>query len=54
MREWDDMADAGGQDTNTVVSRPNAGRRDPYEVLGLPRDATDQQIKSTYRKLALK
>ncbi|XP_024380579.1 chaperone protein dnaJ 15 isoform X2 [Physcomitrium patens] len=48
------MADAGGQDTNTVVSRPNAGRRDPYEVLGLPRDATDQQIKSTYRKLALK
>lgn len=50
-----DMADTtGGQEPGTVVSRPNAGRRDPYEVLGLPRDATDQQIKSTYRKLALK
>lgn len=48
------MADTGGQDGSTAASRLNAGRRDPYEVLGLPRDATDQQIKSTYRKLALK
>ncbi len=29
-------------------------KRDYYEVLGLPRDATDVQIKSAYRKLALK
>ncbi|HEX5474936.1 MAG TPA: molecular chaperone DnaJ [Vicinamibacterales bacterium] len=29
-------------------------RRDYYEVLGVPRDATDQQLKSAYRKLALK
>ena len=29
-------------------------RRDYYEVLGVPRDANDQQIKSAYRKLALK
>ena len=29
-------------------------RRDYYEVLGVPRDASDQQIKSAYRKLALK
>jgi molecular chaperone DnaJ len=29
-------------------------KRDYYEVLGLGRDATDQQIKSAYRKLALK
>ncbi|EFJ08891.1 hypothetical protein SELMODRAFT_446768 [Selaginella moellendorffii] len=28
--------------------------RDPYEVLGVPRDATAQQIKSAYRKLALR
>lgn len=29
-------------------------RRDPYEVLGLNRNSTDQEIKSAYRKLALK
>lgn len=29
-------------------------KRDYYEVLGIDRNATDQQIKSAYRKLALK
>jgi molecular chaperone DnaJ len=29
-------------------------KRDYYEVLGIARDASDQQIKSAYRKLALK
>ena len=29
-------------------------RRDPYEVLCVTRDSTDQEIKTAYRKLALK
>ena len=29
-------------------------KRDYYEILGVPRDANDQTIKSAYRKLALK
>ncbi|CAN0876197.1 Chaperone protein dnaJ 15 [Linum grandiflorum] len=29
-------------------------RRDPYEVLSVTRDSTDQEIKTSYRKLALK
>jgi DnaJ-class molecular chaperone len=32
----------------------SATKRDYYEVLGLEREANDQQIKSAYRKLALK
>ena len=29
-------------------------KRDCYEVLGVARDASDQEIKSAYRRLALK
>jgi len=31
-----------------------AGKRDYYEVLGIGRDASEQEVKSAYRKLALK
>ena len=39
------------------VSNPNQQlqkRRDLYEVLGVSRGSSDQEIKSSYRKLALK
>ncbi|KAK9820520.1 hypothetical protein WJX72_011236 [[Myrmecia] bisecta] len=32
----------------------SSGLDDPYEVLGLERDATPEQVKSAYRKLALR
>ena len=28
--------------------------RDPYEVLGVPRSATQEQVKAAYRELAKK
>jgi curved DNA-binding protein CbpA len=31
-----------------------ARRRDPYKVLGVGKDADQQQIKAAYKKLALK
>src|SRR5579875_1164999 len=32
----------------------SVAKRDYYEVLGVPRDADEQTLKSAYRKLALK
>jgi molecular chaperone DnaJ len=35
------------------LSKPPVAKRDYYDILGIGRDADDQQIKSAYRKLAL-
>lgn len=46
--------------TSTSTSKKEGGssappiRRDPYEVLSVSRDSSDQEIKTAYRKLALK
>ncbi|XP_042000781.1 chaperone protein dnaJ 15-like [Salvia splendens] len=42
--------------SGTKMEGPSASalRRDPYEVLSVTRDSSDQEIKTAYRKLALK
>ncbi|KAK2972914.1 hypothetical protein RJ640_026666 [Escallonia rubra] len=45
---------AGGDSKTEVTSAAPVLRRDPYEVLSVTRDSSDQEIKTAYRKLALK
>lgn len=35
-------------------NKQQEGRRDPYEVLGVAHNSTDQEIKSAYRRMALR
>lgn len=39
---------------NTSASRGGAYGKDPYKVLGLDSNATDEEIKKAYRRLAMK
>ncbi|KAJ1258787.1 hypothetical protein BS78_10G101900 [Paspalum vaginatum] len=46
-----------GDSASTAAGAGGAGptqRRDPYDVLGVGRSATDQEIKSAFRRMALK
>ena len=43
-----------GLGSNMEGTSAPANRRDPYEVLSVLRDSSDQEIKTAYRKLALK
>jgi DnaJ-domain-containing protein 1 len=36
------------------VALKRAGRKDFYKILGVPNDATEEEIRKAYRKLALK
>lgn len=44
-------ARAGGSGGGSSGARSSSGVDDPYAVLGIPRSATDQEVKDTYRRL---
>ncbi|XP_076889001.1 chaperone protein dnaJ 15-like [Bidens hawaiensis] len=44
----------GGTSSSSSAAPVIINRRDPYEVLNVSTDCSDQEIKSAYRKLALK
>jgi DnaJ-class molecular chaperone len=43
-----------GDSAASAAGGAAAQRRDPYEVLGVGRNATEQEIKSAFRRMALK
>ncbi|PWA64799.1 DnaJ domain-containing protein [Artemisia annua] len=56
MRGSSKIEDGTSSSSTASATVPAVGvaRRDPYEVLNVSRDASDPEIKSAYRKLALK
>lgn len=40
------------QNFSYLLDMPPQGQRDYYQILGVPRDATDEQIKKAFRRLA--
>ena len=44
----------GSAYSNNQTFRQSSSHKDPYKILGITKDATDDQVRKAYRKMALK
>lgn len=44
----------GGSYSGNQAFRQSSNQKDPYKVLGISKDATDDEVRKAYRKMALK
>lgn len=51
QQQWNRHQDSYRQDSGTQSAAPG-GRRDPYQVLGIGRNASQQEIRQAFKQLA--